>query len=250
MIDVVAEAGIVDDDGDPIDVTKASLTPDEAGTVEIGAVQARALVTGDERYVTYHRAESFSGKATIAYTVSDGHDDFTGTITLTVEARNHAPVAVDDVATTAAGQPVTVDVVGNDTDSDGDDLRLVSASAAQGKVEVREGKVVYTPDAKAAAGDDHRHLRRHRRSRSRPPARSRSGSSPVRRSTGRRSPTPTSPTPAPGSRSPSTCSPTTPTPTATTSSWSPSAAPPTARSRSSTTRSSTPPTRAGPATTP
>ena len=128
--------------------------------MEIGAVQARALVTGDERYVTYHRAESFSGKATIAYTVSDGHHDFTGTITLTVEARNHAPVTVHDFGETSAGQTVSYNVVANDADSDGDDIRLLSATAASGDVAVREGKVVYTP---RRGGRRRRRVRRHLR---------------------------------------------------------------------------------------
>ncbi len=41
---------------------------------------------------------------------------------------NQAPVAVDDFATTMQGVPVTVDVLANDSDPDGDDLSVFAAS--------------------------------------------------------------------------------------------------------------------------
>ncbi|WP_229626531.1 cadherin-like domain-containing protein, partial [Vibrio parahaemolyticus] len=53
----------------------------------------------------------------------------------------------DDIATTQEDTAVTIDVLPNDTDIDGDTLRIDSASVPkeQGTVEVVNGKLVFTP---------------------------------------------------------------------------------------------------------
>ncbi|WP_228763194.1 Ig-like domain-containing protein, partial [Vibrio parahaemolyticus] len=58
-----------------------------------------------------------------------------------------APVAKDDIATTQEDTVVTIDVLPNDTDVDGDKLSIQSATVpeAQGKVEIVDGKLVFTP---------------------------------------------------------------------------------------------------------
>ncbi|WP_139124090.1 tandem-95 repeat protein, partial [Vibrio parahaemolyticus] len=60
---------------------------------------------------------------------------------------NDAPVAKDDTAITDEDTPVMIDVLPNDTDIDGDKLSIQSASLpeAQGKVEIVDGKLVFTP---------------------------------------------------------------------------------------------------------
>ncbi|GAA3949010.1 Ig-like domain-containing protein [Allohahella marinimesophila] len=61
---------------------------------------------------------------------------------------NLAPVAVDDAAVTDENTAVTVDVLANDTDPDGDALTVSSASAANGTVVINaDGSLTYTPDA-------------------------------------------------------------------------------------------------------
>ena len=61
--------------------------------------------------------------------MSDGHGGTaTGTVTVTVSAVNDAPVATDDAATTAEDTPVTIAVLGNDTDLDGDSLVVSGVS--------------------------------------------------------------------------------------------------------------------------
>jgi predicted extracellular nuclease len=65
---------------------------------------------------------------------------------------NRAPVAVSDTATTDEDTAVTIDVLANDADADGDLLVIVDAgsgapAAAHGTVAVVAGKLVYTPDA-------------------------------------------------------------------------------------------------------
>ena len=64
------------------------------------------------------------------------------TATLTIEVFadyplvNDPPVAGDDTASTDEDTPVTITVLGNDSDPDGDDLTVTSASAANGEVTI------------------------------------------------------------------------------------------------------------------
>ncbi|WP_281947821.1 tandem-95 repeat protein, partial [Vibrio parahaemolyticus] len=69
------------------------------------------------------------------------------TVEVNVTPVNDAPVAKDDIATTQEDTAVTIDVLPNDTDVDGDKLSIQSASVpeAQGKVEIFDGKLVFTP---------------------------------------------------------------------------------------------------------
>ena len=67
---------------------------------------------------------------------------------------NAAPVAVDDTAATPAGDPVTIDVLANDTDPDGDAIAVSSVGApAHGAAETVDGAVRYTP-VEGFAGED------------------------------------------------------------------------------------------------
>jgi uncharacterized repeat protein (TIGR01451 family)/gliding motility-associated-like protein len=71
--------------------------------------------------VTYNPTLNYTGNATVSYTVSDnsGATSNAGTLTITVNALNDAPVAVDDATSTNEDSPVTYNVTTNDTDVDG-----------------------------------------------------------------------------------------------------------------------------------
>jgi large repetitive protein len=98
-----------DPDGDPLSIT--SFTMPAHGTLSIHA---------DQRF-TYTPAAGFVGEDGFSYTISDGRGGTAqATVTLVVEWPNTAPVAVDDRATTTQGTPVTIDVLANDSDADGD----------------------------------------------------------------------------------------------------------------------------------
>lgn len=59
---------------------------------------------------------------------------------------NTAPAAVDDTATTVAGTAVTIDVLANDSDPDGDALTVTAVTAgANGAVSTDGRRVTYTP---------------------------------------------------------------------------------------------------------
>ncbi|WP_108811397.1 Ig-like domain-containing protein [Sphingorhabdus sp. Alg231-15] len=124
-----------DADGDPLTVTAAS-APN--GTVVINA----------DGTVTYTPDENFNGTDTITYTVSDGNGGFaTTTATVTVNPVNDVPVANDDTVSTPEDAPVTIPVLGNDTDADGDPLTVTDATSPNGTVVINpDGTITFTPD--------------------------------------------------------------------------------------------------------
>ncbi|EGQ7739075.1 tandem-95 repeat protein [Vibrio parahaemolyticus] len=124
-----------DVEGDVLSIQSASV-PSEQGSVDI--VDGKLLFTP---------AENFNGEATITYIVTDGDLTDEAKVTVTVTPVNDSPVAVDDTTSIQEDTPVTIDVLSNDTDVDGDKLSIQSATVpeAQGKVEIVDGKLVFTP---------------------------------------------------------------------------------------------------------
>ncbi|KJR25061.1 tandem-95 repeat protein, partial [Vibrio parahaemolyticus] len=97
--------------------------------------------------VTYTPNDNYVGKDTFTYVVTSGGVSESTTVEVNVTPVNDAPVAKDDIATTQEDTAVTIDVLPNDTDVDGDTLSIQSASVPsdQGTVEIVDGKLVFTP---------------------------------------------------------------------------------------------------------
>ncbi|MGY6528241.1 tandem-95 repeat protein, partial [Vibrio parahaemolyticus] len=97
--------------------------------------------------VTYTPNDNYVGKDTFTYIVTSGGVSESATVEVNVTSVNDAPVAKDDIATTQEDTAVTIDVLPNDSDVDGDKLSIQSATVpeAQGKVEIVDGKLVFTP---------------------------------------------------------------------------------------------------------
>lgn len=127
-----------DANADTITVTGATV-PAAQGTVIVNA----------NGTLTFTPAQDFNGDATITYTVTDGNGgNDSATVTVTVTPVNDAPDAVDDAAITDFGTAVTIPVLGNDTDVDGDTLTVTAASvpADQGTVVVNaDNTLTFTP---------------------------------------------------------------------------------------------------------
>ena len=96
---------------------------------------------------------------TFSYTVSDGTDTASGTVTLTIVGVNDAPVAVADAASGDENQTVRIDVLANDTDVDvGDTLDITTVQIDTppdngAAVPQADGSVLYTPDAEFFGSD-------------------------------------------------------------------------------------------------
>ncbi|PIE00735.1 MAG: hypothetical protein CSA79_02545 [Thiothrix nivea] len=111
------------------------------------------IIAENERGVlTYTPASGFVGTDTFTYTVSDGRGgEATATVTVIVENQvdsNTNPVANDDSGRTKPGEALTISVLENDTDADGDTLTISSVDATSrhgGTVTISGSDVVYTP---------------------------------------------------------------------------------------------------------
>uniref|UniRef100_UPI003F6E0770 Ig-like domain-containing protein n=1 Tax=Lonepinella koalarum TaxID=53417 RepID=UPI003F6E0770 len=129
-----------DPDGDQLTVSEATLADPSQGT----------LVKNSDGTLTFTPAAGVTGDVVINYTISDGNGG-TDSSTVTVNV-NGKPVANDDSASAQAGQPVTIDVVANDSDPDNNPLTvseatLSTADAGKGSVSIVDNKVVFTPNA-------------------------------------------------------------------------------------------------------
>ncbi|MGY8900703.1 MAG: Ig-like domain-containing protein [Paraglaciecola sp.] len=101
---------------------------------------------GDMPNVIYNPPENFTGEVTFTYQANDGQlDSNIATVTIEVQGENDAPLAVDDVFTLTSFEPAVLDVLANDTDSDGDTLRIVGATATIGEVNYTDSTLTYTP---------------------------------------------------------------------------------------------------------
>ena len=134
-IDVLAND--TDVDGDPLTVT--NLTQPTNGTTTLNV----------DNTVTYTPNAGFSGSDSFTYTANDGiADSNVATVSVTVNAVNDAPVATNDTATTTEDIPVTIAVLANDTDADGDPLTVTNLTQpTNGTATLNpDNTVTYTPN--------------------------------------------------------------------------------------------------------
>ena len=132
-----------DPDGDSLTVT--SVSNEVSGTAVINAAGSA---------VSFTPASSFSGQAGFSYVVSDGNGGTdTASVVVTVTPApvvNGVPVAVDDSVSTPEGTAIVINVLGNDTDPDGDSLTVTSVSNAVpgvATINAAGSAVTYTPPA-------------------------------------------------------------------------------------------------------
>ena len=132
-----------DPDGNPLRI--ASVTQPVGGSVTI-----------DGNTLVFTPTAGFSGIARFTYTIDDGHGGTaTASVSVFVSARpNRLPLAVDDAATTAFDAPVTISVLANDSDPDGDALSISAVTPpANGTASISGATIVYTPIAGFSGAD-------------------------------------------------------------------------------------------------
>ncbi|TOF18628.1 RTX toxin, partial [Vibrio parahaemolyticus] len=151
VADIVADkATVVEDTSTVIKVLGNDTFEDDGKVVSLdtnnGPANGTVSVNPDGS-VTYTPNDNYHGTDSFTYIVTSGGVSESTTVTVNVTPVNDAPVAKDDIATTQEDTAVTIDVLPNDTDVDGDKLSIQSASVpeAQGKVEIVDGKLVFTP---------------------------------------------------------------------------------------------------------
>ncbi|MCO6454942.1 MAG: tandem-95 repeat protein, partial [Pirellulaceae bacterium] len=139
---VIAAPGILgndsDLDGDALTVVVGSISGPSHGTV----------VANANGSFTYTPAANFHGTDSFTYRATDGTANSNiATVTITVSPVNDPPVARDDNAVTSQDTPVTIAVLANDSDVDGDPLTVTAATApANGSAVVNaNGTITYTP---------------------------------------------------------------------------------------------------------
>jgi len=122
-----------DIDGDYLTVTSAT-----------GAAHGTLSWSGGT--ISYTPYPDYNGSDSFTYEISDGNGGTaTATVSVTVNAVNDNPIAVDDVLVTDEDTSYTIDVTANDSDPDGDILTVTGATG--GRVTWSGGSITYTPDA-------------------------------------------------------------------------------------------------------
>ncbi len=131
------------------DVDGDSLTVTSLGQPEVG----RVVLSGNR--AVYTPKANYNGKDSFTYTISDGHGGTAAsTVNIVLTPVNDTPVAVDDQAAAEGSDPVKINLLSNDTDVDGDTLRVVSVTQPlSGQVMLSDGQAVYTAN-KGFVGTD------------------------------------------------------------------------------------------------
>src|SRR5690606_431326 len=110
--------------------------------------------------ITYTPNANYNGGDSFTYTVDDaaGTPSNIATVSITVNAVNDTPVAVDDNATTDEDNAVVIAVLANDSDVE-NALDLASVAIGSGpsnggvSINTTTGEITYTPNANYNGGD-------------------------------------------------------------------------------------------------
>lgn len=120
---------------------------DALSVSSVSATNGSAVVNGDGN-VVFTPAADYNGSATVAYTVTDGNGGSdNASVSVSIAAVNDNPIANPDTASVNEDESVSINVLANDTDVDGDTLSVANASVTAGSVQVVGNQVNYTPDA-------------------------------------------------------------------------------------------------------
>ena len=82
--------------------------------------------------MTYTPAANYNGPDSFTFKANDGSTSSnTATVSITVNPINDAPVATNDIATVDEDDSVTINVKANDTDVDGDTLKVTAVTQGE-----------------------------------------------------------------------------------------------------------------------
>ena len=148
-VDAGSSANVVsvldnDSDTEGDDISISSVTEALHGTATLTA-----------GVLTYTPEDDYAGSDSFTYEVTDGTSQSTATVNITVSTGNALPTVVADTATVLEDAKASqIDVLTNDSDTDGDELSVASVTQGEdGSVTLSSGSVLYTPDANFAGTD-------------------------------------------------------------------------------------------------
>ena len=132
-----------------LDVLANDSDPDQdALTITSATLPAHGSASISNNSISYTPTPGFTGQDTFSYTIADGKGaNSIAQVTVTVQAPNRFPVAVDDRYTVPASRDSLLNVLANDSDPDGDALNILSfgqpntGSISQGD----NGYLIFTP---------------------------------------------------------------------------------------------------------
>ena len=121
-------------------------------TVISAAANNGTVVINADGSLTYTPNDDFSGVDTISYTISDGKGGETSAVvTVTIELPgNLPPITVDDEFDFSTFDSVTLDILSNDSDPEGDVIELTSASSNKGLLSIVDDKLIFTPESEVS----------------------------------------------------------------------------------------------------
>lgn len=128
-----------------LSLSPLSLQPGQTATTTLTVSSATAAADGFYNIAvvtTNDNAPGVSSSGNVSYTVSGA-------------TANRAPLAVNDAATTVTNTVVSIPVLSNDSDPDGDVIKVAAVSqGTHGKTSINaDGSVLYTPDRRYTGGD-------------------------------------------------------------------------------------------------
>ncbi len=125
-------------------------------TITSGVSNGSTSINTSNGNVTYTPDTNFNGSDSFSYTVLDnqGLASNTATVSITVSSVNDSPVAANDSGTTDEDNAVTINLLSNDSDSDGSidsSSVVITSNPANGNVSLSSGSATYTPNANLTA---------------------------------------------------------------------------------------------------
>ncbi len=126
----------------PVLVNDSDPDGDILTIVSINPTNGTAIISGTN--IVYTPTNAIPGTNIFSYSISDGFGG-TNSAFVTVSVTNRPPVAVNDTANTPENMAVTVPVLVNDSDPDGDALTIVVVSPTNGTAVINGTNVIFTP---------------------------------------------------------------------------------------------------------
>ncbi|NJL78239.1 MAG: tandem-95 repeat protein [Richelia sp. RM2_1_2] len=109
----------------------------------------RFAINGNQLVVANGSLLDFETNTSHSITINTqdaGGLNYQETFTIAIDDVNEMPVANNDTATTDEDNSVTINVLANDTDSDGDTLTITGVSGSTGSVTIDGDNIVYNPN--------------------------------------------------------------------------------------------------------